>query len=78
MITARSYRLALNAFKALYTCTDNCNDDNEDDDDNDNYNNNINDHHDFYGDASDYDKGTAHEVKRVVERKCDRRLSPGC
>jgi hypothetical protein len=32
----------------------------------------------FYGDASDYDKGTTLEVKKVVERKRDRTFPLGC
>jgi hypothetical protein len=70
LITAWSYRLPLNAFKALYTSTDNCNNDNEDDENNNNDN--------CHGDASDYDKSTTLEVKRVVERMCDRWFPLGC
>jgi len=58
----KELQAAVDVFKVFDTGRDNCNN-----------NNNNNDHDDFYGDASDYDKGTTLEVKKVVKGGAEER-----
>jgi hypothetical protein len=66
---SKELQAAADVFKVFDTSRGNCINNN---------NNNNNDHGDFYGDASDYDKGRTLEAKKVVERKRDRTFPPGC